>query len=145
MNVMAWEWVGPLVTGTIGTVTISVTTWMAHKTLRIQGDRLVKTDRRALYGKFLGALHELEHLGLSISLRQDEQGDEAKDEVGDFRKARATAHATLAEISIVGPDSVESAASDYFNLLMKSALTANHINTATARLELLREMRKDVG
>ncbi|MFC7532130.1 hypothetical protein [Actinoplanes sp. GCM10030250] len=139
---MAWEWVGPAVTGTVGTVTISVTAWLAHKTLRIQHDRNLRSDRRSLYGRLLGALHEMKHSEIRMLSAEDLEEIEVQKITQSCRDAQTKAAALLAEVSIVAPLSVDQAATDYFEAIAKRD-TGSQL--AQLQVRLLQEMRKDIA
>lgn len=142
---MAWEWVGPLVTGTIGTVTISVTVWLARKTSWLQNERSLKAERRALYGRFLGATYEMEQSGLRLGLADADDWPDAGEPVKEYRSARAKAAALLMEISIVAPGSVAETANGFLDDLMRAEFGAKRSTVAPSKARLLEEMRQDIA
>ncbi|WP_433828890.1 hypothetical protein ACQP2E_06160 [Actinoplanes sp. CA-015351] len=129
-------------TGTIGVVTVATTAWLAHKNLRVQHERALATERRALYGRFLGALREVEHCDIYIT-STEEFDDEAltHEAVRAYRDACARASALLAEISIVAPACVEQVAAEYYDVVV---LKRSPDSLARVRIALADAMREDV-
>ncbi|MEU8242142.1 hypothetical protein AB0C07_28145 [Actinoplanes missouriensis] len=134
---MAWEWVAPAVTGTVGLFTIL----LARKTLRVQHERALAAERRGLYGKFLGALREVEHCDIRVASTEDLDETLSQSAVQAYRDARTRASALLAEISIVAPPSVERAAKAYYD----AAVLKPSESAAPLRLALTEAMRADIA
>jgi hypothetical protein len=140
---MAWEWVGPLATGTIGTVTISTTIWLAHKTFHIQNERAMKAERRALYGRFLKFVHEMEECAIRIGIDIPDDDLEDKGAATDYRAARSGAIAALVEISIVSPSAVEELARQQLDSILRTDFGSQQSGAADGKAKLLAAMRKD--
>ncbi|MGW3784708.1 hypothetical protein ACWD5Z_08975 [Micromonospora chokoriensis] len=116
---MAWEWVAPSVTGIVGTVTISATVWLAHKQFALQEGRALKADRRAAYGKFLRATHQMEDCATRIVANQ---ATSDKESLVAIREARSEAMAAIAEIAILGPTDVADTAESYLMAILRDGL-----------------------
>ncbi|MDG4833594.1 hypothetical protein O7627_30435 [Solwaraspora sp. WMMD1047] len=140
---MANEWIGPIVTGAVGTVGISATVWLAHKQFRIQEERALNTDRRTAYGAFLKYTQQMEDC--AARLRAESSLPEPTEvSITAYKDARSGATAALAEVSILGPDAVFDIAEAYLSTLVRNGLQSDRDEIVAYKAAVLQVMRAEL-